>query len=293
MNIRESVRLIRPKHCVKNGFVFLPMIFALHFSDIQTWLSTGIAFISFSLVASSVYILNDIIDIEDDRRHPVKRARPLAAGTVTVLQAKWLLVILLGLGLSLASSVNFWLTTLETGYFLLNMGYSLVFKHHAILDVSILSTGFVIRLFAGSLSGDIALSMWMVLMTFLLALFLAFTKRRDDVLVSAELGTEVRRAVSGYTVEMLNGFIIMLGTIVIVCYIMYTVSPEVTTRTGTHHLYLTVSFVLLGILRYLQLVFLQREASDPTEVLLRDRFLQICIIGWLSSSILIMWIAKG
>ena len=293
MNSKEALRLMRPTHCVKNGFIFLPIVFALRFFEPQLWFLTSIAFISFTLTASAVYVFNDMMDVQEDRCHPVKRNRPLALGTVTTLQARWLVGILLLLGVSVALISGPGLALLEAFYFVLNIGYSLVFKHYAILDVAVLSTGFVIRLFAGSLVGTIELSMWIVLMTFLLALFLAFTKRRNDVLVSAELGVMFRRAVSGYTVDMLNGFIFMMGTSVLVCYIMYTVSPEVTIRTGTHHLYLTVAFVLLGILRYIQLTFVDKSAGDPTEVLLRDRFLQVCIAGWLVSSVLILWFAKG
>lgn len=174
-------------------------------------------------------------------------------------------------------------------YLITNISYSIYLKKIIILDVFIIAFGFVIRLFLGAIAGDVLLSHWIVLMTFLLALFLAFAKRRDDVVQYECYGEKLRKNIDRYNLPFMNQVITIIGTITIVCYILYTVSPEALGRFQSRHLYLTSIFVLLGIIRYLQLTIVDVKSGSPTKVLLTDRFLQTTIILWLASFFFIIY----
>ncbi len=173
-------------------------------------------------------------------------------------------------------------------YVLMNVAYTLWLKRYAIIDVMIISVGFVLRLMVGGAATGIELSHWIVLMTFLLALFLAFAKRRDDLLISQQTGVVVRKNVSSYNVGFLNSVMSIICAVTMMCYIMYTVSPEVIARFG-RYLYLTSIFVLAGILRYLQLTHVYEKSGSPTKILYRDRFIQAVIVAWVASFIIIVY----
>ena len=171
-----------------------------------------------------------------------------------------------------------------------NLFYSFRLKHIPILDITLLSIGFVLRLYIGSAAagpGEVPLSMWIVLITFLFALFLALAKRRDDVLLSAE-GKKVRKAIDGYNLEFINGAMMVMASVVIVSYISYCISEEVIHRLKTDKLFFTVIFVVLGILRYMQITFVEQKSGNPTKVLMKDLFLQLVIVGWLASFVLLV-----
>lgn len=284
----DLFRLLRVHQYIKNLLIFFPAFFAMHITNFSLMLKTALVFGAFSLVASSIYILNDYIDREDDRKHPTKRFRPLAAGTVSEKTALTLMFIL-GLGGSLITlllSVNIFYFVAT--YLILNILYTFKLKHIAIIDVFVISLGFELRLFIGASTGDIPLSMWIVLMTFLLALFLAFAKRRDDVLLAVE-GTKTRKSIDGYNLEFINGAMIIMAAVVIVAYIFYTISPEIQEKYQSKNLYLTVFFVLLGILRYMQITFVEGKSGSPTKVLIKDIFLQLVVLGWLGSFIFLIY----
>jgi 4-hydroxybenzoate polyprenyltransferase len=251
-------------------------------------LKTLLVYGAFCLVASSIYILNDYIDREDDRKHPAKRFRPLAAGTVsekTALIAMFLLALTGSLiSLMVGVKIFYFIAT----YIIINILYSFKLKHIAIIDVFIISIGFILRLFIGASVGNIPLSMWIVLMTFLLALFLAFAKRRDDVLLALE-GTKTRKSIDGYNLEFINGAMTIMAAVVIVSYIFYTISPDVQDKHQSKSLYLTVFFVLLGVLRYMQITFVEGKSGSPTKVLIKDVFLQLVLLGWLGSFIFLIY----
>ncbi|MBW6487949.1 MAG: UbiA prenyltransferase family protein [Sulfurimonas sp.] len=258
----------------------MPLLFSFSFANINDNLNTLIAFILFSLLASSIYIFNDLMDINEDRVHPKKKYRPLASGRVSMNSAKALILLLSISSLSISFVVNIELFAVMIIYFLLNISYSLKLKHIAILDIFIIATGFVLRLFAGSAVTGISLSMWIILMTFLLAIFLALTKRRDDVLLSLE-GQETRKNIDGYNLEFVNAAMVLMAGVVIVSYIQYTISAEVIERLDTEYLYLTSFFVILGIFRYMQITFVEQDSGSPTKVVIRDRFLKVTIFLWL------------
>lgn len=285
MNPIYIIRLVRPHQWVKNLFVALPLFFSGSLLDLWCWWQTFVAFLSFSLAASAIYCLNDILDAGEDRRHPVKRHRPVASGNVSVGAAYCAMGILvlgaLAVCCMLAGGRTYALMAIIGIYLALNVAYCLRLKRHAIIDVFIISFGFVLRLFAGGESCGIWLSPWIVLMTFLVALFLAFAKRRDDVVIRERTGQVTRGNTSDYNLAFLNQTLGLTGAITIVCYIMYTVSPEVGLRMGSGYLYLTAVFVIAGILRYLQMTIVDARSGSPTKILLNDRFIQGCVVMWL------------
>jgi len=283
MNLSTIIKLMRPHQYVKNLFIFLPLFFALKIAETDLLLQAFIAFIAFSLTASAIYTLNDYHDIEEDRQHPKKKNRPLASGAISKTQAIGIMAILSLLGFALMLSLSLQAGAILATYVLMNIAYSFYLKHIAILDVTIIAIGFVLRLFIGSAVTGIALSMWIVIMTFLLALFLALAKRRDDVLIYLETGKKMRKVIDGYNLPFLDGAMMIMASVVIVSYTLYTTSTEVVTRMDSQYLYLTALFVILGIMRYLQIAFVLKDSGSPTKIVLRDRFTQLTLLGWILS----------
>jgi decaprenyl-phosphate phosphoribosyltransferase len=280
--LRNVIVLLRVNQWIKNIFIFLPLFFGMKIMDINLLSKTFYAFISFSLVASAVYVFNDLMDIESDRLHDKKKNRPLAAGNIATNEALAIIVILLlaGFGI-LLFSLNLTLAWILVGAYLLqNILYCIKLKHVAILDITLIAAGFLIRIMLGGAVTNILLSHWIILITFLLALFLALAKRRDDVLIYIRTGDKMRKNIDGYNLDFLNASMSIMSAIVIVAYIMYATSPEPVATLG-HDLYLTSFFVILGIMRYLQLTFVSEKSGSPTSILLSDIFLQLIIGGWL------------
>ena len=276
------LKLIRPHQYTKNIFIFAPLFFAAKLVDSHLLLSTVIAFVAFSLAASAVYVFNDYIDIEDDRRHPKKKDRPLASGAISKSQAIIIMSVLSLSGLGLMFSISTEATAIALAYIVMNIAYSLHLKHIAILDVTIIAIGFVLRLFIGSVATGISLTSWIVVMSFLLALFLALAKRRDDVLIYLDTGKKMRKVIDGYNLQLVDTAMAIMASITIVAYITYTISSEVVTRVNSEYLYLTSLFVILGIMRYLQIAFVMQESGSPTKIVLKDRFIQLTMLGWVS-----------
>ena len=274
---------MRPHHYIKNLFLFLPLFFAVKITHIELLSNTIIAFIAFSVTASAVYILNDYSDKEEDKKHPTKKYRPLASGAISTSQAIFIMSILSMVGFGLMAFLSLKAMMILTLYVILNIAYSFYLKHIAILDVTIIATGFVLRLFVGSVVTDIALSMWIVIMTFLLALFMALAKRRDDVLIFMETGKKMRKVVDGYNLQFLDSAMAIMASVVIVAYIIYTTSSEVVERVHSQYLYLTALFVILGIMRYLQIAFVYLDSGSPTKIVLKDKFMQVTIVAWIVS----------
>lgn len=282
----DIFKLFRVHQYIKNLFIFMPLLFSFSFSNVENNVNTLIAFILFSILASSIYIFNDFMDINEDRAHPKKKYRPLASGTVSIKTAKMLIAVLSLTSLTVSLIVSFELFIVLFIYFILNILYSLKLKHISILDIFIIATGFVLRLFAGSAVTDVELSMWIILMTFLLAIFLALAKRRDDVLLSQQ-GQETRKNIDGYNLDFVNASMVLMAGVVIVSYIQYTISPEVIDRIGSHYLYLTSFFVILGVLRYMQITFVEQNSGSPTKIVIKDMFMKLTIAFWLISFIVI------
>ncbi|WP_229860156.1 UbiA prenyltransferase family protein [Candidatus Sulfurimonas baltica] len=276
--------LFRVHQYIKNLFIFMPLLFSFSYFNAENNLNTFIAFVLFSILASSIYIFNDLMDVDEDRAHPIKKNRPLASEKVSEKTAKLLILLLSVFSLSISFIFYTQLFVVLLIYFILNILYSTKLKHIAILDIFIIATGFVLRLFAGSAVTGIELSMWIIIMTFLLAIFLALAKRRDDVLLSL-LGQETRKNIDGYNLEFVNAAMVLMAGVVVVSYIQYTISPEVIQRLDTNYLYITSFFVILGVLRYMQITFVEQDSGSPTKVVIRDRFLKLTIVFWLISFI--------
>lgn len=291
--MKNIFRLIRPTHWIKNFFVFMPLFFGGAITDISMLTNAVIAFISFSFIASAIYCYNDIIDVEDDRRHSVKRHRPIASGAVSVSAAYLIMIVMILISIStamLAGSRWCSLATVIAIYFLMEIAYCRILKLYAIVDVIILSAGFVLRILAGSVATGIIPSQWLVLMTFLLTLLLALAKRRDDVLRMNRTGEAPRHNTHRYNMTFINQSITVTASVTLVCYIMYSLSPEVVARTRFEYLYLTTVFVIAGLLRYMQLTAVDQRSGDPTKLLTEDRFLQITIALWALSFLIIIYI---
>lgn len=288
--IKEYLSQMRPAQWVKNLFVLAPLFFSGRILEPESVVASLAAVLVFCLVSSSIYCLNDIIDLEADRHHPVKRRRPLASGRLSVADVA-LEGVLLALGALLLPAVlpvPWLMTSLITGvYILMNVGYSLGLKRKPIVDIFIIATGFVLRVVLGAVVCSIWLSPWLVILTFIITLFLATAKRRDDLLTQNRTGVAIRESISGYNLTYLDTVLCMLATVAIVCYVIYTVSPDVQARFGTEYLYVTSIFVLAGLLRYLQLTLVNNDSGSPTRILLHDRFLQTCIAGWVLTFVIV------
>lgn len=284
--MRNILQLIRPHQWIKNLFLFAPLFFAFRF-DSGSLIGATCGFVLFCMTASSIYILNDYFDIAEDREHPTKRHRPLASGAISKSSAIVLMLVLSITALSLSFLLEPIFFMILLFYVALNIAYTLRLKHIAILDISIIAIGFVLRIFAGAVLVGVSASMWIVLVTFVLALFLALAKRRDDCLLASE-GKKTRKNIDGYNLEMVNASMTLMAGVTVVAYIMYTIDPAVTHRLGSHHIYLSSFFVIIGILRYMQITFVESASGSPTKIVLRDRFLQAVLIGWLAS----FWILR-
>lgn len=291
--MKNIVILLRPQQWLKNGFIFIPLFFDHKLTDWYCLCSAILAFFAYSFAASAIYCLNDLIDVEADRKHPKKCKRPIAAGVITKVQALLLVALCLCVAFAIASMLDSYAQWKVMGilgvYIIMNIAYCLKLKQMAIVDVFIISVGFVLRIFVGGFATGVVLSQWIVLMTFLLALFLAFAKRRDDVVIYEDTGVLARKNVNRYNLPFMNQVIGVVSSITMVCYIMYTVDPEVIARMGSRYVYLTSVFVLAGIIRYLQLTIVDVKSGSPTKVLMKDRFVQCSIIGWIITFVLIIY----
>ncbi|MEM9721751.1 MAG: UbiA prenyltransferase family protein [Bacteroidota bacterium] len=282
------LHLLRPHQWIKNFFLYLPAFFAQRITEGLLVGKISLTVIGFSAIASSVYIFNDYQDREDDRLHPSKRNRPLAAGTVSINSAFTLFGVLLIMGFSLLFWVSLQAGYWALGYLFLNLAYSLFLKQIPIIDLYLIAMGFVIRIALGASVDAIPLSMWIILMTFLLALFIGLAKRRDDVSLAAE-GKNVRKSISGYNLPFINGAMMIMASVLIVSYISYTISADTQEKFSNPYLYVTVFFVILGILRYMQLTLVEERSGTPTLILWKDRFLQLTILGWLISFVVLIY----
>lgn len=288
--LKDLLRLARPYQYSKNLFIFIPAFFAFQLTDMQLMIKASMAFIAFSLAASAVYVFNDWIDRHEDARHPEKSTRPLATGRIKAPVAFSFLALLLLSGSIVSYLVSPSVFFLVLTYLILNLAYTVKLKHIAIIDIVVISTGFVIRLLVGAESTQVDLSHWIIVMTFLLALFLSLAKRRDDVLIYLKTDQKMRKVIDGYNLKFLDAAMVMTSSIVIVAYILWSISPEVAERLNTQNIYLTAVFVVLGVLRYMQIAFVEEKSGNPSKVLLRDRFMQLTLSSWVGSFIWFLYL---
>ena len=289
MSLRHILTLVRPEHWVKNLFLFIPAFFAARLSEPAVFSRTALGFAAFSLIASAVYVLNDLADAGHDRNHPDKRTRPLASGDITTRQGIFILTFLICSGTALAAHLGRGALIFSLLYFIINIFYSFWLKHIAIIDISLIGVGFLLRVFAGGAVANVEVSQWLIVLTFLLAMILALAKRRGEYLVETK-GHTFRKALEGYNLPFLDVSMVVCSTVAIVSYLMYCFSQEVTERIGSNSIFYTAFFVVLGILRYLQLTLVYNKTESPTRALLRDVFLQIVLLGWIGA---FAWLLYG
>lgn len=275
------LRLMRPKQWVKNGFVAAPLFFT---PSAMTWsgvAATAMAVAVFCLAASAVYVINDWMDRDADRLHPEKRHRPLASGEVSLGAAMGLTVLLLIAAVALAWQLPPLFRWLAGVYVVMNLAYSLWLKRVALLDVMLIAAGFVLRVDGGAAAIEVRATVWITVCTFLLALFIALAKRRDDVVRA--LGSDHRASLKGYNRVFIDQALSMILGALLVSYIIYTTDPGVRENYDSDNLYLTTPFVAAGVLRYLQIALVEERAGAPTDLALSDRFLIACVIGWVAT----------
>jgi decaprenyl-phosphate phosphoribosyltransferase len=280
--LKTTIRLLRVNHYIKNLFVFAPLFFSGMAIYTDLLIQNIFVFFLFSIGASSVYIFNDINDINEDRAHPKKKNRPIPSGLISTRKAWFLFLFLSIVALSGSLILTKDLFYIIALYIILNILYSVILKHYSIIDVSIIATGFVLRVFAGAVVTNSQPSMWIIIMTFLLAFFLGLAKRRDDILLSLN-GLNTRKNIDGYNLEFINISMVVMASVVIFSYISYTITDSVQNRLGADYLYLTVLFVIIGILRYFQITLVEKNSGSPTKIMTNDLFSQVNIALWLTS----------
>lgn len=274
---------------MKNVFILIPAFFAgkigLLFED---W-KLVLAFFSFCCLASGIYIINDVLDAERDRLHEKKRERPVAAGKVSVSKALFFAFALIVIAIATGFYIGLQYFLVLIGYLLLNLAYSFYLKNISLVDISCIALGFILRVVAGGYVAQVPISKWLILMTFLLACCLSLGKRRDDLLLDVDKGT-LRQSLKGYNLVFIDTCLMILGATTIVCYIMYAVSEEVVHRLHSDHVYLTSLFVIMGVLRFMQIVLVDQQSGSPTLILLKDRMIQLMITLWLLSFFVMLYV---
>ena len=276
---------MRPHQWIKNTFVFTGLLFGHAWNDPNLTTQVVMAFIAFCLVSSTVYVINDIVDLEQDRHHPKKTRRPLASGQVSVAAAVILATMLGALGFGLAYATSKMVVIILIAYALMNIAYSLRLKHVVILDVFIIATGFMLRILAGTLAVGIPPSQWLLLCGMMVTLFLGFTKRRAEIMALAEDKAAHRKVLEHYSPVLLDKMIGITAAGLIMSYSLYTMSPDTIRIQGTANLIYTVPFVMYGVFRYIYLLHHQSRGSDTAHDLVRDPHLLIVVGAWLAATL--------
>lgn len=283
------LRQLRPKQWTKNLIVFAGLIFAERLTAPASVTLATAGFLIFCLLSSAVYVINDIADIEADRLHPKKRLRPLAAGEITMAQARALLVVLLGVALPVGFLLEPAFGAIGLLYFVNNLAYSVRLKHVVIVDVFMIAAGFVLRAVAGAVIITVEISPWFLLCTTLAALFLALTKRRHELLLLSDGAVSHRRILDEYNTPLLESMIAVVTSSTVMAYSLYTFFA--TNLPDNHAMMLTIPFVLYAIFRYLYLVYRKDEGGSPDEALLKDMPLLVCVALWGLASVVILYVS--
>jgi 4-hydroxybenzoate polyprenyltransferase len=286
-HVTNLVRLIRPRQWVKSSFVFTGILFANAWRQPQLRWQVLLTAVAFSLTASGVYIINDLLDKESDLNHPRKRHRPLAAGVVSSAAAVSLLVVLVAGALVLGLFVSGKVLLILSIYLLANIAYSIHLKHVVVLDVFIIASGFMLRILAGTVGVGIAPSQWLLLCGLMMALFLGFAKRRAELYSLTGDGPSHRKVLTHYQPVLLDNMIVVTAACVILTYSLYTMNPATIQVHHTESLIYTVPFVIYGIFRYIYSLHRQTTGSDPALQIFRDPHLLLAITGWL---IVTLWL---
>jgi 4-hydroxybenzoate polyprenyltransferase len=284
---------LRPEQWTKNLFVFAGLLFDGRLRELEAVLLAAAAFVTFCALSSAVYLFNDVMDREADRRHPLKRMRPIAAGQLSVGTAVVCATVLAAGALGLAFAVNSLFAATAAAYLTLLLLYSATLKHVVIVDVLTISAGFVLRAVAGAVAVMVPISHWLLVCTTLLALFLGLSKRRHELTLLAEGAVVHRPILEEYSPYLLDQMIAVVTASTLIAYTFYATSAETADKLGTTRLGLTVPFVLYGIFRYLYLVHQKRVGGSPASLLIADRPLLACVALWALSVVLLLYSPWG
>jgi 4-hydroxybenzoate polyprenyltransferase len=288
--LRALLISMRPKQWMKNVLIFTALVFDEKLLDRQAFLVTCAGFILFSLISSTVYLLNDITDIEADRQHPKKKNRPIASGDLKVSAARWAVVILLLIALPLAYLLSPSFCLILLFYLVLNLSYSRWLKHIVIIDVFVLASFYVIRVVAGLTLIEVTrFSPWLYVVTTLLALYIGLGKRRAELTLLSDGAQSHRKVLDGYSLPLLDQYITIVSATTVVAYSLYTFSAP--NLPSNHAMMLTIPFAIYGILRYLYLIQTNQGGGAPEEELLSDRPLQVTILLWGLVVVLILYLS--
>jgi 4-hydroxybenzoate polyprenyltransferase len=273
---------MRPEQWLKNGFVLAPIVFSGLVGDADAWLRTVLAVAAFCAASSAVYLVNDVIDREADRSHPIKKNRAIASGEVSVATALSVAVVLVAAAAVVSVGLGGWFPAVLAAYVVLVLLYSALLKRAIFLDVLVVAAGFVLRVVGGAVAINVPVSSWILVVAYLLALYLALGKRRSElVLLGVEAGNH--RAVLGhYTLPVVDQAISVVLGATVLAYALYTVAPDTVAKVGSEGLLATVPIVLYGLFRYLYLLHRHELGGSPTRALLTDRPLLVCVVVWLA-----------
>jgi 4-hydroxybenzoate polyprenyltransferase len=284
------LRSFRPSQWAKNVFVLAPLFLAQKLGDSQALNTALLAFFAFCMASSAVYLINDIRDREQDRQHPFKRHRPIASGTlpvgVAIVAAVALILAVAAVGLQ----IGLMFLGIALGYLVLNLLYTVWLKHVVILDVMIIAIGFVLRVAGGAAAIRVEISAWLFLCTIFVALFLAFSKRRHELVQLGDSPSAQREVLNDYSAPFLDQMINVVTASTVISYALYATSPATVIKIGTNSLVLTVPLVLVGIFRYLYLIYQRTDDHSPTEALMRDAPFMVNIVVW---GLMVLWIVYG
>ena len=286
--------LLRIKSWVKNGFLFLPLVFALKLLHQELFFSVVIAFFSFSFCSSFIYIINDVLDAKADALHPRKKNRPIPAGKISSRLALMIgvgcLAASFGLAFSFAISVVF--SSVLLCYLFLNIAYVLVLKNIHLIELFVVAINFVLRVLAGCFVINVAPSNWILVVTFFLSLLLVLVKRRAELVVLGTNAAAHRKVLKYYSEGFLDKLILIAATITITAYILYSIDPKVTFLLKTNSLIYTSIFVVIGVFRFVQLSEGKEfdGEGDPTTLLFKDRFTQLVLLAWLISLLFLLYV---
>ena len=287
--VATIVRSARPRQWVKNVLVFAPLVFAQQALEPRAVGRSLAAFALFCLASAAVYLVNDMLDCEQDRQHPRKRLRPIAAGELSPAAAGAAAAVLGAAALAGAALVGTGLALVLGAYLGISLAYARLLKHVVIVDVMTLASGFVLRVVAGGVATGVPLSLWLLLCTSLLALFLGFGKRRHELVLLEINASSHRPILAEYSPYFLDQLIAVVTTSTLVTYALYTMDPAVHQKLGTPYLPLTIPFVLYGIFRYLYLVHQKQEGGDPSQIVFSDRPLLVNVLLWIATAFFILY----
>jgi len=280
---------LRPKQWIKNLFIFLPLIFGKKLFVFPVNLNVSIAFFLFSIAAGAAYLINDIVDAERDKHHAVKHLRPIASGKISVRLALISTFVLSLLSIGLSFMLNMYFGLVIIAYLVFNLFYSKILKNSVIIDVFCIGGFFLLRIMAGGVVANINLSHWLLFMTFLLALFIGFIKRRQELMLLEEKAVTHRKVLTRYNIYFIDQVIAVITSSIAVVYMLYTVDARTISEFGNKHLMYTIPFVYYGIFRYLYLVHKRGKGEDPTHILLSDPKMQINLALWTSLCIAVIY----